>query len=408
MSDFEQRMDTVTGELKGAIEAQDKEIKQYGETSKELREQIATYEKKYDELQKELRDKTEELAVKMNRPVDRHVGVAERKSVGQRFLGSEEYKSAVASGRNSTDAVTIGNLFERKAVVSGATVGDTGDRAPVAPMYVPELFFDPGQRELTIRDIMNTAPTGSNAIKYFQETDAFEDGSAAAQDGETNTKAQLEINFTEKTASVETISAWVPASRQVLGDQPMLQSHIDNRLIYKVLKEMEDQVIFGDGTNGSLLGIHNTAGVQTVGAPASTAEAGVLTHIRKAFAQVRVNEYAATAIILNPTDWADLETAVGSNGQYIWTNVPMGGQSMLWRVPVVESTVMEEGRFLTGAFGLGAQLWDRELATVRVAEQHSDFFVRNAVAILAELQVALTVYRPKSFVKGTLNDDIAT
>ena len=36
---------------------------------------------------------------------------------------------------------------------------------------------------------------------------------------------------------------------------------------------------------------------------------------------------------------------------------------------------------------------------IRVAEQHSDFFIRNAVAILAEERLALAVKRPESFVE---------
>lgn len=403
-AELQAQLEAATNPLHELLKKQDAEIKQYGETSKETRTELKAIEAKYTELEKQLKEKTDELAAKMARP--NYGGQPEGKALtpGQRFVDSEEFKSAIKSGRLDTDSVEIGNLFQ-KAVVANSTVGDGSDRAPVYSERVQELFFDPGQRELTIRDIMNVVPTTSNAIEYFEETDAFESGSAGSQDGETNTKTQMEINFEKKTATVETISAWVPASRQVLADAPALQSHIDSRLLYKVLKEMEDQVIFGDGTSGNLLGIHNTTGVQTMSAPAGTDT--VLDHIRKAFAAVRVNEYMATAIILHPNDWAAIELEKGADEHYIWTTVPNGGVPRLWRVPVVESTVMEESRFLTGAFGIGAQLWDREQATIRVSEHHSDYFVRNAVAILAEMRLALTVYRPKAFIKGTFSADVS-
>ena len=38
---------------------------------------------------------------------------------------------------------------------------------------------------------------------------------------------------------------------------------------------------------------------------------------------------------------------------------------------------------------------------VGLSDQHADFFIRNAVAILAEMRLALAVKRPESFVKGT-------
>jgi hypothetical protein len=38
---------------------------------------------------------------------------------------------------------------------------------------------------------------------------------------------------------------------------------------------------------------------------------------------------------------------------------------------------------------------------IRIAEQHADLFVRNAVLVLAEERIGLAVKRPESFVKVT-------
>jgi HK97 family phage major capsid protein len=64
---------------------------------------------------------------------------------------------------------------------------------------------------------------------------------------------------------------------------------------------------------------------------------------------------------------------------------------------------MPEGTALVGAFGTGAQLYDREQATIRISEQHADFFVRNAIVVLAEERLALAVKRPESFVSVTFD-----
>jgi HK97 family phage major capsid protein len=75
---------------------------------------------------------------------------------------------------------------------------------------------------------------------------------------------------------------------------------------------------------------------------------------------------------------------------------------------VVETAAIAEGTFLTGAFGLGATLYDRQQANVRIAEQHADFFVRNAMAILAEERLGLACKRPESFVRGTFTASAAS
>jgi HK97 family phage major capsid protein len=58
------------------------------------------------------------------------------------------------------------------------------------------------------------------------------------------------------------------------------------------------------------------------------------------------------------------------------------------------------GSFLVGDFAQVA-VRDREQARVEVSREHSDFFTRNLVAILAEERIALTVFKPTAFVKGT-------
>jgi HK97 family phage major capsid protein len=68
---------------------------------------------------------------------------------------------------------------------------------------------------------------------------------------------------------------------------------------------------------------------------------------------------------------------------------------------------MTAGKALVGAFGTGAQLYDREEASIRISEQHSDFFIRNAIVILAEQRLALAVKRPEAFVEVTFDNEPA-
>ena len=69
-------------------------------------------------------------------------------------------------------------------------------------------------------------------------------------------------------------------------------------------------------------------------------------------------------------------------------SVAVGAEARLWRLPIVETPAISEGYALVGSFGIGATLYDRMQGTIRVSEQHSDFFVRNAIVILAEQRLA--------------------
>ena len=72
------------------------------------------------------------------------------------------------------------------------------------------------------------------------------------------------------------------------------------------------------------------------------------------------------------------------------------------RNPVVQTQAMAAGKFLSGAFKLGAQVFDRWQARVEVATENEDDFIKNLVTILAEERLALAVYRPETFVYGNV------
>ena len=72
-------------------------------------------------------------------------------------------------------------------------------------------------------------------------------------------------------------------------------------------------------------------------------------------------------------------------------------------MPVIVTNSINSGEALVGAFNLGAMLWDREEASVRISESHSDYFTKNMLAILGEERVALTVFRPEAFVSITFD-----
>jgi HK97 family phage major capsid protein len=106
---------------------------------------------------------------------------------------------------------------------------------------------------------------------------------------------------------------------------------------------------------------------------------------------------------MHPSDWEAVELLKDTTGAYIVAvAVALGGEQRIWRLPVVDTPAITQGTALVGAFGLGAQLYDRMQGSVRIAEQHSDFFLRNAIVVLAEERLALATKRPEAFVKVTL------
>lgn len=347
------------------------------------------------------------------------------KSLGEMFTDSEEFKELVASGGD--------NMRRPWALEVPDLTGYVGGRKDVytasGPVQSTRGFgttqFDPvvprNYRTARVRDLFPVAGTNANLIDYFRvigfgagRLDATSGARSVAErtaaDGVTagnavfGLKPKSNLTFETAQAPVRTIAHYEVAHRNVLADEPQLQSTINNELLYGLRLEEDRQILLGSGTGEDLLGVLNTPNIQvyvqtgTAAAPTETkADA-----LRRAATRAALAYFSPTGYVMHPYDWEAVELTKTTQGSYvIATNVAVGAQTQVWRQPVVESPAMPQGTFLTGAWGLGAQLYDREQANIRIADQHADFFIRNAVAILAEERLALAVKRPESFVRGT-------
>lgn len=321
-----------------------------------------------------------------------------QKSAGYKFIENDDVKSFMA---NPQSGKRVG--MEVKAIISALTADANGSAGDLLePLRVG--MVNPVVRRMTVRDLLTPGRTGQPSIQYPKET-GFTNSAATVSETSGPTKPQSEIKFDIVTTSVTTIAHWVLATRQILDDAPMLQSYIDGRLRYGLAYVEENQLLNGGGTGTDLNGIYTQATAFAAGTAIVTSPQKIDV-IRYAMLQGALAELPATGIVLNPIDWAGIETTKDAGGNYIIGN-PVGVlQPTLWGLPVVPTQAMTSGNFLTGAFRLGAQIFDREDARVEVSTEDSDNFRKNLVTILAEERLALAVYRPEAFIKGTFSTAI--
>ena len=311
-------------------------------------------------------------------------------------LKSEQFASLL-KGNTTRASIELpkGMLNATKAAI----VSQGQDLSPA--MRMPGVVAHP-LRAKRIRDLMPVGVTGNNLVEFTREN-VFTNNAApqyASPATENVAKAESGITFTLEEAPVRTLAHFVPVSKQVLSDASYMQSYVSTRLM-QGLKVKEDlQLLAGDGSGGGLVGILATGNF--VAAPAGVSGENALDRILRTLAAIAVDEMTGTGILLHPNDWADLQIIKSADsGEYLLGSPGQTTAPSLWGVPVVASTAIDEGTFLVGDWGMGAQVWDREQATVQVSFEHSDNFTKNMATILVEERLALTVYRPKAFRKGT-------
>lgn len=319
------------------------------------------------------------------------------KSLGQLVIEDEGYKSG---GMTSASRKSLRVQMDRKDITNANGTVGTG-RSPGTSLNPGDRqagIVAPPQRPMTIRNLLMPGETSQGSVEFVAET-GFTNSAAPVAEG--TTKPKSDLTFDLKTAPVRTIAHIFKASRQILDDAPALRTYIDGRATYGLQFREEVQMLNGDGTGQNILGLvpQATAFAVPAGMPA-IADATAIDRLRIAILQVVLAEYPSSGFVLNPIDWAVIETTKDAEGRYIIGNPQNGTQPTLWGLPVVATQAMAQNRFLTGAFNLAAQIFDRMEIEVLLSTENVDDFEKNMVTLRAEERLALAVYRPEAFVTG--------
>lgn len=314
---------------------------------------------------------------------------AAAKTLGEQFVSDDRVKSWLASEQSS------GKVDLRvKATITSATTAAAGSAgAGVQTTRVPGILELP-RRRMTVRDLLSQGRMDGNTLEYVRET-GFTNSAAPVAEGALKPESDLRFDLVSTSAKV--IAHWMKASRQILSDFSQLRSVIDERLLYGLAYVEEQQLLNGDGTGQNLNGIIPQATAYV--APITVADATEIDQIRLAMLQAELALFPSTGIVLNPADWGRIELTKDADGRYIIGNPQGTIAPTLWGLPVVTTPAIAVDKFLTGAFKMGAQVFDRWDARVEVGYVNDDF-IRNLVTILAEERLALAVYRPQSFIFG--------
>ncbi len=336
-------------------------------------------------------------------------------SLGQRFTENDAWKAwlkASAPDGRIPDSMkgihspgvqvkNLGIFPRRKDVVTG--VDDHSAGAFIVPEdtgIYEQLGYAPG----TLRDLINVRTTTSDQVEFVRQTKQVTEATTVPEANVTDftgatgqnsgQKPEGAMTFERVTENVKTIAVWIPATKRALSDAAQLRGLIDSELRADVADEFEDQLLNGDGIGENFTGLASTAGtlVQIFNTNA------IITCRQAITTLLMVGRQIPTAFLFNPYDWESIDLLRDLTGNFLRGNPFGAGPNTLWGVPVVQSFHLPQG-IAWLANWRKMVVWDREQATITVSDSHADFFIRNMVAILAEMRAAMGIIRPSAFVE---------
>lgn len=306
------------------------------------------------------------------------------RSMEQIVNESEQYK-AFLEGKSKSAEFEL-NAAEFKTLMTLTT-------------YSPEATRLPGIRE-SIQDnsdisgLFLPGTMSGNVLQYYEETTVT---NAAAETAEGEAKPEAALGYTLRTKTASKIPVWIPATDELLSDAPQMLSVIQERLSWMVRQRLAQQVITGNGTDPNISGVLDHA-IQSQAKGTDPAPDAFYRGMQK----VRtLGDAEPDAVVINPNDWTDIRLMRTAEDIYLWGNPSQPGEDTLWGKRVYQLAKLTENTGVTGAFRPHGQLFYRQGMTIKVSTEHDDYFIKNKVAILAEIRVALAIYRPYAFCQIT-------
>jgi HK97 family phage major capsid protein len=336
------------------------------------------------------------------------------KTLGELFVASPAYEDFTARYggldgiiKPSTKGIQSAPFqVDLKDLVTGGSATSAG-AAVRNDMYAPITDLI-GERELTVDDLVSKGTTGSDTIEFVRITAKTNNASpvveASVTSGTSGTKPESALTLEVVSTTVKTIAHWIPITKRAASDAPQVRTLVDNFLRYGLEEELEDQELNGSGSGENFEGI-STAVTQSVGSTGTDIDA-----IVDAIRTVRVTgRRRPNAVVFHPNDWysTNFLLAKTGDGTNSAANYLIGDPrasvdqlNQLWGLKVVVTEAQTENTALVGDFRF-AMRWAREGVTISVSDSHSDFFIRNMLAILGERRDAFGVLDIQSFCEVT-------
>ncbi|TFD58039.1 phage major capsid protein [Cryobacterium sp. Hh7] len=400
----------INGAKTAGRSATDEEMTQFDGLVTEVKgfdtelERVARSEKSFADIKGLFREEA---------PAASATGEVEAKSLSEHFIKSVGVESLART--RGVKGAGVSTKTEFKAAIDTQVTGG-GAVGPLDAFLVEtDRTLVRGAQDLTPVSSMlgqGTITIGS-AIQYFIEGAIEGDVDAVLENG---TKAQLHIaDPTPQIAYLRTLAGYTKVTDEYFEDLALLAGEIDGRLVRRLARAIEREVLTGNGTGAHLTGLLNVSGVQTLTATATGVPLAEAILDATTLIETNTDGLSADAVLLNRADFVSMRKAKDSNGQYYgggffsgaYGNGAVIDGSSLWDgLRIVVSPFVPVGTALVGAFQDAATLYTKGGVRVEMTNSNQDDFINDRVTLRAQRRAALATRVPAGLVKITVTPAI--
>lgn len=327
-------------------------------------------------------------------------GGARRVDPAAGWLNDERVKAAIED--NNPDAIRriadVPLLSAEQFVAMMSPHAATVDGSPLVPddqSRVGEVRGLP-VRVPVLLDWVRMGTTDSDSVPYTRqtvETSVFGDANPLTAGGAS--PGESTITFEPDSEEIRDRATELPVPRRNLTDQGRMRSIINGRLMGMARRDLENQLVSGDGVGANMTGIVNWAGV---GSYTRVLDEPLAVTLHKGITLVRTSLLEEPdGVALSAQDWENLATARGTDGHYVNSAGPLAAMAMtVWQKRATVAHVLAATQAIVGKWDED-ELVINQGVSVREFEQHSDFATKQLVMMLAMYRAANIIERAQAF-----------
>lgn len=286
---------------------------------------------------------------------------------------------------------------------------DAATESSLSGLHINQVQPLPVAQHTFLRGIFTTIPVQGTHVVYPKVTGVTNNASWVPENRDPATaveKPQSSAAISQVELTLKKIATWIPVSTECKEDLPQFMAIINSLLREMLQIKIQSSFIAGDGVGQNPLGFFApTSGINrylwSSGRVGDTKIDAVLMASMSSACAGGPPNFG----LMNCMDLARILNEKGSDGHYIGQGPAInlfGSQLYLWGLPIFPDSSIPAGKMLLGNSS-GALIYDRRLATLRTADQHEGFFIKNMVLVLAEERLGLGIIRPESFTEVTFD-----
>ena len=423
---FDSKIDELNKAYQEADKIKGDEIKsELSEKAKELKGEVETLAKKLEDAQSE-----SQKALEANqKEIDELKGEIEKAGsfgadVNPYQKALKENEEAVktmsnkAMGKRAEIILKTEDFFRKDTMTTGSSLGTRRvipfDRVIQTPVFDPE--------ETALRQYFNVSSTSADSVEWPieqvpdsspQENYNFDNNAAAVDSDAAAAKPESEFQWDLETRTVRDVAHLVRLHKNLMNDLALLQTYLPNRLRDGLLREESRQILLGSDGSNEIIGLSQTGShvdfdvasfqAAVVNNNKTVAKANFIDILGYAKTQLRLNNYSASRILMNPADYYSLMFVVNDDGDYLMNSPNWQYVASL----IAQTNYVTAGKFYV--FDSRANtIFQRENINVEFSYEDRDNFQKNLVTIRAEERIVQVTDRPNGIVYGDFDEAVAS